>query len=350
MGKEATLSSRDRGLALQRAITAEIEALDVPVEVPGGTPVSRVSDAAAAVEHAATKVQMLFSGGDDVPADAADSALGEFHDAYAAFVAHAVSSLGTRGATFDAGVKEAAREVASACAAFAGTATLPTASANDKRAALSGVWEKCRAIKTLPKDGRAAVSKAFMRCATFVKDTATELAEIGAGANDDDDDDDSARDDEEGLDPRRRPDPDDVDMFFDDAHFDAGEMRVAKQCAAFAAAAFQLMRDLVAPVVRGAASEVGALERALRLCVAFQRDVENVGAGAYPPQDAEDLARCVKGAMERAGGMCAAIAEAGGVEGAEAAGAKFAAAGDATLETLDEAARTGGDESAGDAE
>ena len=48
--------------------------------------------------------------------------------------------------------------------------------------------------------------------------------------------------------------------------------------------------------------------------------------------------------------MCAAIAEAGGVEGAEAAGAKFAAAGDATLETLREAARTGGDESAGDAE
>ena len=101
-------------------------------------------------------------------------------------------------------------------------------------------------------------------------------------------------------------------MLFVDEDFSAEEMRVAKSCAAFAAASLQFMRDLVAPVVRGSASDATSLERALTECRAFQREVEEIGAGVYPPQDVDDIAARAGRAMDRARAMAGAVAEAGG--------------------------------------
>jgi len=93
---------------------------------------------------------------------------------------------------------------------------------------------------------------------------------------------------------------DEDDLLFGDDDFDEEELAVARQCAAFAGASFQFMRDLVAPIVRGAASDVHALEAVLDACKGFQRDVEELGAGVYPPQEAGDLAgRAEAGAYTR---------------------------------------------------
>jgi len=123
------------------------------------------------------------------------------------------------------------------------------------------VWEAVKGIQKCPTDGRAAISKALLRSATFLKDVATELAELGH------DEDRSGKENGEengenvdGSGPRVR---DEDDMRFDDEDFDEEEMRVATQCAAFATASFGFMRALVAPIVRGAASDVHALEKVL---------------------------------------------------------------------------------------
>ena len=127
--------------------------------------------------------------------------------------------------------------------------------------ALAEVWAACGALKKLPRDGRAAVSKALLRSAAVVKDVAAELAEIGAEVRDDADA-DRDDDDDDGGDATEGPHVD--DMTFHDADFDETELRVAKACGAFAQASFGFLRALVAPIVRGAgAPETEALEDAL---------------------------------------------------------------------------------------
>ena len=123
------------------------------------------------------------------------------------------------------------------------------------RAVLGECWEAVKDIKKLPKDGRVAISKALMRVATFIKDTSTELSELGEGAQD------------EGGNPE---DPDEDDLRFHDEDFTAEEMRVARACAEFASASFEFVRKIVAPIVRGSASDVDALERALDSSKSFR--------------------------------------------------------------------------------
>ena len=130
---------------------------------------------------------------------------------------------------------------------------------------------------------------------------------------------------------------DEDDRLFVDEDFSAEEMRVAKSCAAFAAASLQFMRDLVAPVVRGSASDATSLERALTECRAFQREVEEIGAGVYPPQDVDDIAARAGRAMDRARAMAGAVAEAGGGGGADAATTALEGARERLRETLADA-------------
>ena len=312
-----------KGKALVLTLGAELKALDVPPEVPGGTSMAQVSAAAEVVMHGATKLQMLLADGTDVPEEAADAMLQDFHGQIVAFLAYASSALGSQGVTFDACVRNAARLVSNSCANLVSVATGHADAPTPElvKPALAEVWAACGALKKLPRDGRAAVSKALLRSAAVVKDVASELAEIGAGADagaaDDDDDDEATR---------RGATRHEDDMTFSDDDFDENEMRVAKACGVFAQASFGFLRALVSPIVRGTGvsdTENEALENALRECVAFQRAVEEVGAGAYPPQDADALAADAREAVARAQGMGQAVAQAGDAEAAAEAMAAF---------------------------
>jgi hypothetical protein len=312
-----------KGKALVLTLGAELKALDVPPEVPGGTSMAQVSAAAEVVMHGATKLQMLLADGTDVPEEAADAMLQDFHGQIVAFLAYASSALGSQGVTFDACVRNAARLVSNSCANLVSVATGHADAPTPElvKTALAEVWAACGALKKLPRDGRAAVSKALLRSAAVVKDVASELAEIGAGADagaaDDDDDDEATR---------RGATRHEDDMTFSDDDFDENEMRVAQACGVFAQASFGFLRALVSPIVRGTGvsdTENEALENALRECVAFQRAVEEVGAGAYPPQDADALAADARAAVARAQGMGQAVAQAGDAEAAAEATAAF---------------------------
>ena len=312
-----------RGKALVATLAAELKALDVPPEVPGGTSMAQVGAAAEVVKHGATKIQMLFADGADVPGEAADAMLQDFHGHIVSFLAYATSALGSQGATFDAGVADAARLVSNSCANLVAVATATRAPSPELKPALAEVWAACDALKKLPKNGRAAVSKALMRSAAVVKDVAAELAEIGAELRDDADRDRDAPRDDDATDPS----PHEDDMMFDDTDFDETELRVAKACGEFARESFEFLRALVSPIVRGTgAPETEALEDALRECRAFQRAVEEVGAGAYPPQDLSALAADAHAAAERAQAMGQAVGQAGDAQAAAEATAAFEAA------------------------
>ena len=309
-----------KGKALVLTLGAELKALDVPPEVPGGTSLAQVSAAAEVVMHGATKLQMLLADGTDVPEEAADAMLQDFHGQIVAFLAYASSALGSQGVTFDACVRDAARLVSNSCANLVSVATGHADAPTPElvKPALAEVWAACGALKKLPRDGRAAVSKALLRSAAVVKDVASELAEIGAGADAD------AADDEARADIS----PHEDDMTFRDDDFDENELRVAEACGVFAQASFGFLRALVSPIVRGTGvsnttNENEALENALRECLAFQRAVEEVGAGAYPPQDADALAADAREAVARAQGMGQAVAQVGDAEAAAEAMAAF---------------------------
>ena len=309
MGAGETNEALGRSISLTMA--AELKALDVAPEVPGGTSIGKVGDAAAAVEMGATKVQMLFADGNGVAEDAAASVLKDFHVNVITFVAYAQSAMGSEGKTFDAGLKAAACAVSKTSAALVAAATSSAAQKNALKDKLAEVWGACRAITKLPKNGRAAISKALMNSATFIKDVSNELAELGQDENGDE------GDDEFKAVPLAERDED--DMRFDDNDFDEDEMRVAKQAAGFAAASFQFIRAVVAPVVRGTATDVHALERVLDACQGFQRGIEEVGAGVYPPQDTEEMGVYAGQAIDKAREMGVGVVEAGGVEGTEEA-------------------------------
>ena len=323
-----------KGKALVATLAAELKALDVPPEVPGGTSMAQVGAAAEVVKHGATKIQMLFADGADVPGEAADAMLQDFHGQVVAFLAYATSALGSQGATFDAGVADAARLVSNSCANLVAVATATRAPSPELKPALAEVWAACDALKKLPRDGRAAVSKALMRSAAVVKDVAAELAEIGASGDEDGDEKENEPEPEPEQ-PLRHED----DMTFEDGDFDAKELRVARACGVFAQASFEFLKALVSPIVRrtsSAESEMEALETALRECRAFQRYVEEVGAGAYPPQDAEALAADARAAMERAQAMGRAVGEAGDAQAAAEATAAFEAAHETLASVVEE--------------
>jgi hypothetical protein len=321
-----------RGKALVATLAAELKALDVPPEVPGGTSMAQVGAAAEVVKHGATKIQMLFADGADVPGEAADAMLQDFHGHIVGFLAYATSALGSQGATFDAGVADAARLVSNSCANLVAVATATRAPSPELKPALAEVWAACDALKKLPKNGRAAVSKALMRSAAVVKDVAAELAEIGASG--DEDVSDEKENEPESVSLRHED-----DMMFEDGDFDAEELRVARACGAFAQASFEFLKALVSPIVRRTsedASETEALETALRECRLFQRYVEEVGAGAYPPQALEALAADARAAMERAQAMGRAVGEAGDAQAAAEATAAFEAAHETLASVVEE--------------
>lgn len=304
-----------RGTVFAATLAAERTVLDVPPEVPGGTSMGQVSIAAEKVALGATKIQMCFSGGNDVPETVAVPLCKEFHTQIIAFLAFAVSSLGSNGATFDEGVVRATKLVSQSCANFVVVATATTTPSPNLKPSLAEVWSSCAAFKKLPKDGRAAVSKALMRSAAVVKDVVDELATIGDGADGADGENQSPTDDK----PARHED----DLFFDDDDFEAEELQVAKACAQFAGAGFELLRALVAPIVRGTSTETQSLERALLECKKFQRAVEEVGAGSYPPQDLAEIAENALDALQRAQAMGTAIGEAGDLDAATTATTAF---------------------------
>jgi hypothetical protein len=241
-------ANKEKASTVASAIASQSIALDQPLEVPGGTPFAQVCDAAAAVEMGATKIQMLFADGANVPEDAAGSALESFHMNVITFIAYCQSAMGTQGKTFDAGLRDAAKVLCKSAGKLVTRATESDSAQGALKAVLSECWAAVKDVKKLPKDGRVAISKAFMRVSTFIKDTSTELSDLGEGVED------------EGGNPTE---PDEDDLRFHDEDFTTEEMEVARACASFVSASFEFVRKIIGPIVRGAASDVASLERAL---------------------------------------------------------------------------------------
>ena len=314
-------ANKEKASTVASAIVSQSIALDQPLEVPGGTPFAQVCDAAAAVEMGATKIQMLFADGADVPEDAAGSALESFHMNVITFIAYCQSAMGTQGKTFDAGLRDAAKVLCKSAGKLVTRATESDSAQGALKAVLGECWAAVKDVKKLPKDGRVAISKAFMRVSTFIKDTSTELSELGEGVED------------EGGNPTE---PDEDDLRFHDEDFTTEEIEVARACASFVSASFEFVRKIIGPIVRGSASDVASLERALDGCRKFQSFIEDVGAGVYPPQDGAALVEDASKAMEEGRTMGKEIAEAGGVEGAEEAVAELEGAFNALREAVNE--------------
>jgi|MDSW01.1.fsa_nt_gb cyclin-D1-binding protein 1 len=306
------------GASLASSFVTELKALEIPAEVPEGAPMSQLHLAADAVNMNATKTQMLFSDGNGVDATAAAAALKELHLVVMGFVAHAQAALGTQGKTFDAAVKAASTTLSRACGNLIKVATENETRSEWLKPALAEVYEAVKAVKQLPKDGRAAVAKAMLKAATIVKDVSNELSELGSGGGffRADDADADADDDDDAAAATAVVDED--DLLFGDDDFSEAEMMIAKQCASFASASFDFVKAVLGPTVRGpsaSASDAAALERALERCEAFRREVEEIGAGVYPPQDVADIVHRAGGALEAARGMASAVEEAGGASG-----------------------------------
>ena len=237
--------------------------------------------------------------------------LAALHDAHAALtmeVARTLAANGGRGARY---YRRDVADAAATCAEATCAVVRACCAANGEgraakvRASVGRVWEASKSFARAPKDAVRAISGRLMRCAKFIKDVSDELKTLGA--EDDDDDEGGAEDDEEAG----PIGSDEDDLRFCDDDFDEDEMRRAKAMSAYATSCTRVLKTLIAPTVRERRARVDALEPMVEACEKFQRAVEEIGAGAYPPHDAEEMIENIGASVRAAEEMRACAREAG---------------------------------------
>lgn len=179
------------------------------------------------------------------------------------------------------GVTVATKELVRA--AFEGTG-------GEARRATGAVWEASKAFETCPKDPTRAIGARLMRCATFVKDVSDELMSLG--------EDEVMEDDED-------------DLRFGDDDFDEEETKRGKELAKYSKACIALLKALILPTVKETSVKIDALEPIVEACAEFQSAVEEIGVGAYPPQDLEQLRASVAECARAGRTMHACVRDAG---------------------------------------
>ena len=164
------------------------------------------------------------------------------------------------------------------------------------RAGVGRVWEASKSFVDAPKDAVRAISHRLMRSARFVVDVRNELKTLGA---------------ETEADAAPTGSDADDDLLFCDDDFDEDEIRRAKAMSAYATACALVLKTFIAPTVRERRARVDALEPMVEACERFRRAVEDVGAGAYPPHDADALKKDIEASVRAAEEMRACAREAG---------------------------------------
>ena len=163
------------------------------------------------------------------------------------------------------------------------------------RVGVGRVWEASKSFVDAPKDAVRAISHRLMRSARFVVDVRNELKTLGA---------------ETEADAAPTGSDADDDLLFCDDDFDEDEIRRAKAMSAYATACALVLKTFIAPTVR----ERRARRRARTHgggVRAVSTPVEDVGAGAYPPHDADALKKDIEASVRAAEEMRACVREAG---------------------------------------
>ena len=255
--------------------------------------------------HSIHAVGVFFR--DDADADVVDDErargmLAALCDAHAALTIDVSRTLAMNGGAGGRYYREEVVERARTCAR-ATTALVRACCARDGdgrgknvRVGVGRVWEASKSFVDAPKDAVRAISHRLMRSARFVVDVRNELKTLGA---------------ETEADAAPTGSDADDDLLFCDDDFDEDEIRRAKAMSAYATACALVLKTFIAPTVRERRARVDALEPMVEACEGFRRAVEDVGAGAYPPHDADALKKDIEASVRAAEEMRACVREAG---------------------------------------
>ena len=232
--------------------------------------------------------------------DAARSLLEALRDAHAALTLETAKTLEAHGSAGRCFREEISNRARASREATKATIRAASARAREGRAAnvrrgVGAIWEASKAFAKAPKDAVRAVAARLMTCARFVKDVDDEMRALG--------------EDEEGAAASTRTDEDDLRFCDDD--FSETEMANAKALRVFVGECVALLKALILPTVKEKTARLEALEPIVDACLEFQNCVEEIGAGAYPPQDVDDLKVHVRTAREAGKKMFECVRDAG---------------------------------------
>ena len=279
---------------------------------------ARIASAAAVVEHESTKIGLLFanqskeSADEEIKPDVANSALDAFHVSLIAFTAYVNAALTraskSEGECYAKQVKTIGESVLKASASLIDAVG---AKKDTVRSLTASVWEQCKSVEKLPRDGKDAVGKALMTHCRFIKDAKREIEEMlseGEGENDDDDD-------------ERKGDGEKVEDDFGDViireEIKDVDREVLKKAKVTIECTFAFLKALVVPLISTSSNSnsksrkehATALNEIEKKCKEIRSAVDEIICEAMPPSDADALASEAKKLKEAAERMMQAVEE-----------------------------------------
>jgi hypothetical protein len=277
---------------------------------------ARIASAAAVVEHESTKIGLLFanqskeeSADEEIKPDVANSALDAFHVSLIAFTAYVNAALTraskSEGECYAKQVKTIGESVLKASASLIDAVG---AKKDTVRSLTASVWEQCKSVEKLPRDGKDAVGKALMTHCRFIKDAKREIEEMlseGEVENDDERKGDREKVEDDFGDVIIREEIKDVDR------------EVLKKAKVTIECTFAFLKALVVPLISTSSNSnsksrkehATALNEIEKKCKEIRSAVDEIICEAMPPSDADALASEAKKLKEAAERMMQAVEE-----------------------------------------
>ena len=277
---------------------------------------ARIASAAAVVEHESTKIGLLFanqskeeSADEEIKPDVANSALDAFHVSLIAFTAYVNAALTraskSEGECYAKQVKTIGESVLKA------SASLIDAVGSKKdtvRSLTASVWEQCKSVEKLPRDGKDAVGKALMTHCRFIKDAKREIEEM-------------LSEEEVENDDERKGDGEKVEDDFGDViireEIKDVDREVLKKAKVTIECTFAFLKALVVPLISTSSNSnsksrkehATALNEIEKKCKEIRSAVDEIICEAMPPSDADALASEAKKLKEAAERMMQSVEE-----------------------------------------
>mmetsp|Transcript_28188 Transcript_28188/g.53318 ORF Transcript_28188/g.53318 Transcript_28188/m.53318 type:complete len:334 (-) Transcript_28188:405-1406(-) len=241
-------------------------------------------NAAAALQHAATKIGMFFKD-PEAEVDGAIASLDALVVSSIALPAFCAAHYRVAGSALTQAVEGCLSSIGEALITLIQAACAPqnNDAPTDYLIKLIGVvWEKCHLVEKLPKDNRAAIGRAVAKMAVAMKDVDREMDEV--------DTEDTVEEEEEEEDDEGGSDDDDLDF---EVKFGKADMLVFVAAKPVFAAMVGVMRGMVRDIAEGAEpatkEELELLETACGSAKTLMVSAEGLGASLYPPQDLGEL-------------------------------------------------------------
>jgi hypothetical protein len=277
---------------------------------------ARIASAAAVVEHESTKIGLLFanqskeeSADEEIKPDVANSALDAFHVSLIAFTAYVNAALTraskSEGECYAKQVKTIGEAVLKASASLIDAVG---AKKDTVRSLTASVWEQCKSVEKLPRDGKDAVGKALMTHCRFIKDAKREIEEM-------------LSEEEVENDDERKGDGEKVEDDFGDViireEIKDVDREVLKKAKVTIECTFAFLKALVVPLISTSSNSnsksrkehATALNEIEKKCKEIRSAVDEIICEAMPPSDADALASEAKKLKEAAERMMQAVEE-----------------------------------------